>query len=198
MGRYGYRTELDGLLWIDTKTLKKFGYLDNIYTGGTLRWSNLYSKSSVDISVRMQDMQGVMHVNYTVTDRFAGSKSDYSYDIRIVSTDCNYGGYRYWFLCPLVIKDTRCNRRIRKLYCHQNYFGCRTCLRLCYSSQNESLRHRSFPYKLLTIDAKIAEIEASIKRRRYAKKPTKQQIQLDKLYSIISVGYNNVDIEDLL
>ena len=43
----------------------------------------------------------------------------------VVTTVPNYGGLRYWFLCP------RCNRRIRYLYCDR-LFLCRSCHGLTY------------------------------------------------------------------
>lgn len=45
----------------------------------------------------------------------------------IVATVPNYGGRRYWFLCP------RCGRRIRSLY-GGRYFLCRTCHGLTYAT----------------------------------------------------------------
>ena len=59
--------------------------------------------------------------------------------IRLVSTRPNYGGVRWWFVCPL----GTCERRVRKLYLPGNehgvpdgrlFFGCRTCHDLTYRS----------------------------------------------------------------
>jgi hypothetical protein len=46
-------------------------------------------------------------------------------------TPCNFGGHRYWFVCP------SCGRRVAKLYGLGRHFLCRHCLNLAYSSQNE-------------------------------------------------------------
>ena len=48
-------------------------------------------------------------------------------------TPCNFGGYRYWFLCP----GRSCGRRVSKLYGLGRYFLCRHCHNLAYASQNE-------------------------------------------------------------
>ncbi len=47
-------------------------------------------------------------------------------------TVCNYGGFRYWFLCP------GCGRRVCILYGAGKYFLCRHCHKLTYGSKLES------------------------------------------------------------
>jgi len=48
--------------------------------------------------------------------------------VRIVSTRCNYGGLRAWFVCP------QCNRRVGVLYRKPllTHFLCRHCQNLSY------------------------------------------------------------------
>jgi len=55
------------------------------------------------------------------------SKS-YSYSIRLDKTACNYGNYRYWWLCP------KCSSRTTVLYCAGLYV-CRHCIGANYQSQ---------------------------------------------------------------
>jgi hypothetical protein len=58
---------------------------------------------------------------------------EYFYPIRVVTTNCHYGGHRHWFLCPL------CNRRSKKLYLtYGSRFACRKCLKLAYLTQNRT------------------------------------------------------------
>lgn len=53
-----------------------------------------------------------------------------AYTISIDRVPCNYGGYRYYFKCPL------CQSRMRKLYfAQQSVILCRKCLNLGYQSQ---------------------------------------------------------------
>ncbi len=54
----------------------------------------------------------------------------------VTKTKCNFGGYRYWFLCPI------CRKRAKKLYFNADYFLCRKCLNLSYSSQRKSYLER--------------------------------------------------------
>jgi hypothetical protein len=59
----------------------------------------------------------------------------FKYEIPVVTTKCNYGGNRHWFLCPI----PKCNRRSKKLYFHSTgIFACRKCFKLAYTSQNRS------------------------------------------------------------
>lgn len=46
-------------------------------------------------------------------------------------TRCNYGGYRYWFLCP------GCEKRAKILYFREE-FQCRKCAGLTYASQQHT------------------------------------------------------------
>lgn len=53
-----------------------------------------------------------------------------TYNIPIEKQPCNYGGFRYFFRCPL------CQNRMRLLYFAQNsVFLCRKCLNLSYETQ---------------------------------------------------------------
>ena len=56
--------------------------------------------------------------------------------LNISSTPCNYGGVRYWFICPF------CKSNSRRLYSYNHLFGCRCCFNLAYPSQNENLTDR--------------------------------------------------------
>lgn len=58
------------------------------------------------------------------------NRKEHSYTIAIEKLPCNYGGYRYYFKCPL------CTKRMRFLYFAENsIFLCRKCLNLSYESQ---------------------------------------------------------------
>lgn len=54
-----------------------------------------------------------------------------NYVIPYEKQPCHFGGFRYFFRCPL----QNCNRRMRKLYYYRGVFACRKCLNLCYFSQ---------------------------------------------------------------
>lgn len=52
-----------------------------------------------------------------------------NHKIKIASTRPNYGGLRWWFVCPL------CQKRKRVLYLSSSDYYCRECLKLNYKSQ---------------------------------------------------------------
>lgn len=52
----------------------------------------------------------------------------YRYDVAVTRTACNYGNYRYWWLCP------KCGRRVGVLYC-AGAFVCRHCINTPYQTQ---------------------------------------------------------------
>jgi len=56
------------------------------------------------------------------------------------TTQPNYGGFGWWFLCPIRDCSGRvCGRRVGKLYLPpgEAYFGCRECRGLTYQSRQE-------------------------------------------------------------
>ena len=61
----------------------------------------------------------------------------YSYSISLTKTACNYGNYRYWWLCP------NCSKRVSVLYCAGAYV-CRHCIGANYGSQLQQPIDRVF------------------------------------------------------
>lgn len=49
--------------------------------------------------------------------------------IKLTTTYPNYGGIRYWFICPL------CKKRVATLHEYHTYYLCRVCSNLYYTSQ---------------------------------------------------------------
>jgi hypothetical protein len=60
--------------------------------------------------------------------------------IRLETTRANFGGLRWWFICPLVRRDGGQPRRVAKLYLPlgATYFGSREGYGLTYVSCQES------------------------------------------------------------
>jgi hypothetical protein len=63
--------------------------------------------------------------------------------ISVVRVPCRYGGSRPYFVCPGVINNVPCRRRVAKLYGPGRYFLCRHCYRLGYASQSEDAMDRT-------------------------------------------------------
>jgi hypothetical protein len=62
------------------------------------------------------------------------------YKVRLETTRPNFGGLRWWFICPLVRRDGGPPRRVAKLYLPPGgtYFGSREGYGLTYTSCQES------------------------------------------------------------
>ena len=83
----------------------------------------------------------------------------------LTSGFCNFGGYRWWFICPLVVNGNVCGRRVGALYLGgEEYFGCRHCYNLTYECQKESYNKY---FEELGYDPKVARRALFRKRRRH-------------------------------
>jgi hypothetical protein len=57
--------------------------------------------------------------------------------IQVITTPCNYGGFRHWFACPY------CHRKCCIIYNANSGLACRLCYRLCYPIENETKPDRA-------------------------------------------------------
>jgi hypothetical protein len=130
--------------------------------GSTWSWISSWSRKGevvASISYRVEsDENGPsgLRFMYAITDNETGEKKDYNYIIAVVSTPCNYGGKRWWFICPLVANGRACQRGCRIIYLPPGaeYFGCRECHRLTYESRQ---RHREKFYEGFAKPYKVVE-----------------------------------------
>jgi hypothetical protein len=70
---------------------------------------------------------------------FTASGQAIDYRVRLTTTRQRFGGLRWWFVCPLLVRDQPCDRRVGKLYLPPGarYYGCRHCYELTYKSCQE-------------------------------------------------------------
>jgi hypothetical protein len=171
------KQEADSLQKIGIYWLKKNGFLQGWKSGG-VQWTNGWSdkKSSIGIEISTGNFpdekteDGYIRFQYTQTD-LNGDKKDFDYKTSLTTTPCNFGGVRYWFICPLSVNGRYCGRRVGVLYKAGDYFGCRHCYNLTYSS-----RLKSGIFKT-TSNISIPEIEAlekELKTKFYKGKMTKR------------------------
>lgn len=112
---------------------------------GSLHWSNADTgedTSNIGYAIeRRGDQDLVLRLWYSST-RPDGEKTDYDYRVALTHTVPNFGGRRWWFICPLVVNDRECGRRVGKLHLppRARYFGCRHCHDLTYKSTRRSSR----------------------------------------------------------
>jgi hypothetical protein len=66
-----------------------------------------------------------------------GDPREITESVKVETTRPNFGGQRFWFVCPLERNGSPCNRRVADLHLIPGgrYFGCRHCLNLTYTSR---------------------------------------------------------------
>jgi len=116
---------------------------------GSLVWRNVETGEECgSVGYRLDtDFENwiTMTLDYTVTNR-DGEKTKIKEPIHLTSTQPNYGGKRWWFLCPLTKQGRLCKRRVGRLYLPSGgfNFGCRHCYDLTYTSCQDSHKFDSF------------------------------------------------------
>lgn len=155
---------------IDIKQFKE--YLNGNYYSAFLpqHWKcNGESAGSISLWLREDNTnRKYFHLEYILTDNYNGKKSDISYDVYVSSTKCNYGGKRFWFICP----NTNCRRQCSKLYFKDSYFVCLKCSRLLYYNQKCSKKYREISYSHMGDDAN--KLEKQLKKKYYQGLPTRK------------------------
>jgi hypothetical protein len=75
-----------------------------------------------------------------------GVQGFFNCNIPLTYTIPNYGGIRWWFLCPVSKDGVLCNRRPSRLYLplDEKYFGCRQCHDLTYMSCQDSHKNNIY------------------------------------------------------
>ena len=159
--------------------LKNMGLLEG-FQCTSLTWSQKFnnSKSSLVLIADMICEQPYVRLLYKITRYKDGSEKDYDYKIYLAKTQCNFGGFRYWFICP------HCGKRAGKLYRKPlgEVYHCRNCNDLTYNSRNDPRiwRPGGLCY-LLKTEKWIKEIFANAKRRTWRGKPTRKMRRIEEL-----------------
>jgi len=129
---YVYDYTVENCLAIDISVLiKRKWMIPGRRTSGTIGWTTRKGKEagSIGFETRMDLYPAYIRLHYTwnKTERL-------DYKVFLTKTHPNYGGLRYWFVCP------SCDKRVRKLYNppSSKYFFCRICHNLTYTSCRES------------------------------------------------------------
>jgi hypothetical protein len=146
--------------------------------------SNTGKETNICLTVDITTNEPYARLVYAVTDR-DGNKTDYDYEVSLVTTPCNWGGVRYWFGCP------DCGRRVAVLYLVPGdvYFRCRNCNNLSYWSRNrctlESFGHT---------DREIKKLRSEINRWTWRGRPTRKVRKLHALEQKIGIISSQVRV----
>jgi hypothetical protein len=139
MGGYGsgrppmYRTNMvEDCLSLDVNYLHRQGSLRN-GSAGSLKWTRNGKRLS-SIGFRMEGNRLTLDYRHR---SYGGEWEHVKEPVLVVRNPCRFGGTRPYFICPGVINGVVCGRRVVMLYAGSNYYFCRNCYRLKYSSQYE-------------------------------------------------------------
>jgi len=125
--RWNRREYLDSHIAIDIRQWKREGML----------WPGNWFDCTWSVNDEVTDNVKVQVYEDRVTLYYKQQAQDMEESVNLTYTDCNYGGQRVWFVCPV------CNRRTAKLYGQISHFVCRCCCNIPYKSQSESSGDRS-------------------------------------------------------
>lgn len=144
-------------------------FLKRYSSSGTMRWRSFYGERSIGFQVVSENNRRLLRLSY----KAAGEPLEY--DVELVTTPCNYGGVRYWFICPASRSGIPCRRRIAVLYATGPYFACRKCNDLAYQSQQEKRSHAFGIYGLfLRRSDQLDAMERKIRVKFWKGRPTKR------------------------
>jgi hypothetical protein len=142
--RWNYHSRkylVEDSLILDTNRLMHEGVLqEGVHKFGGWGWWDAITgerASSLDYEVNTTNPAFLwIRLSYTFTQ----TRETMNYLIRLTTTRPNFGGLRWWFICPINITNRVCNLRIGKIYLppFSLYFGCRVCNDLTYRSCQES------------------------------------------------------------
>lgn len=120
------------------------------WTSGTLSWNcNGDPAGSIGYTANMEDPDGsYLRLNYWRGE--GADKKHFEQKVRLVFTEPNYGGRRWWMVCPYS------GRRVAKLYLPNggDRFAGRLAWKLGYQSERIAKRDRSFE-KLFRLQRKL-------------------------------------------
>lgn len=171
--------------WLLRDIKEKGGYK---YTN--ISWGDNGSQGSISVQVSICNEEKYIRFIYTQTDRSTGKKQDFDYKVPLIETPCNFGKTRYWFKCPLYKNGQYCGRRVGVLYKNGDWFGCRHCYNLTYSSQKEHRKYKYYPlFRIMEVQNKIEKKKLKIKRNTYRGRPTKKVLEVISMSKKINNFY---------
>lgn len=183
MGRYYWnkKQEADGMKQVSVAFLRKHGYFEEGWHNGKITWSRQGRETgNISIYSLLNEYEQYVRFVYTQTDRHTGEKSDYDYKVSLTTTDCYFGGKRYWFVCPWYVNEKYCGKRVGVLYLGTKHFACRHCHNLTYNSRNLGGIAKSMGQTISFPE--LERLENDAKRKSYAGKITKKYMRYVKKY----------------
>jgi hypothetical protein len=140
--RSSKKTTVEECLRLDANRWMREGILKmGSQRSGSWHWTyNDGRECSISFAVTMLDGGDPrLYLSYAWTRSSTGEKESLDYQVDLEATRPQFGGLRWWFVCPLLVHGQACHRRVAKLYLPpgSRYFGCRHCHDLTYTSAQE-------------------------------------------------------------
>lgn len=164
--------------------LKKHGYLEGGLRYGNIKWTYEMSgnESSIGffVTIGMKDVSDIddsIRLRYANTNRRTGEQENMDYRVELTTTPCNFGGKRYWFICPITKNGKYCGRRVGVLFSIGKWFGCRHCGEIAYATQMEGGKYRWNGVSIPDIE----RAEKEVKRYYYNGRPTRKYRRVMRL-----------------
>lgn len=184
---------VENSLRLSISRLKKMGILmPGFITSGSLSWSRM-NKECASVSYSCKASQNVIELYYKTRPSYSsGEWEDVNQDIELTTTPCNYGGERYWFICP------HCGKRVGTLYNVSRIFLCRDCNDLTYEERNDSKKFRAFKaiYEVDLLYEKLYSLRTTTYRGKLTKRAEALYNKLDRKHEL---GVKSVShLNDLL
>jgi len=147
---------------------------DTSYYGASVVWSR-HGEETARIGYSVSTVRGNSYVQLSYkTQPYGEDWTSIDYKVPLEAVDCNFGGKRWFFRCPLYKSNRYCGRRVAVLYQIGSYFGCRHCADLTYESCNESKNYRGWPWKVVSNSWKAAELYSKLRQTHYKGRPTRK------------------------
>ena len=173
--------------------LKKHGYLPQreSHSYGGIKWTRGDWENNINFWVSTSNPENesietsYVELTYTVTIHSSGEKTEMRYKVPLVTTQCKYGGRRYWFRCNLSKNGVYCGRRVGVIYSIGKWFGCRHCGEIAYAAQMRGGKYRGSSVCLPDIE----RAEQEVKRYYYNGKPTRKYRRVMRLNEKFERGF---------
>jgi len=194
LGWNGAKDTVESALSLDILDLQENGFL--ALAAGVpwqIQWSrNGQQCDSVGYVLEKHgDAPVSMRLQYEMTN---GDQRSCDYWVSITSTPCNYGGVRFWFICPGWKNGIACRRRCRKLYLppRGHVFACRVCHDLTYESTQRS---GSVFYELIERPMKIHDKAlTALKRSRSSQRQNRTLRRKEWAERTLEIGFLRVPV----
>lgn len=124
-GRWGWKGKVENCLNLDVRDLSRKKVLDGWQGQWQWQWSNADTKEVLG-TISFQGFDDRIGLTYSWDGKPTWQT------IFFQETDCNYGGFRRWFVCP----NQYCEKKVAILYMRNGQFKCRHCHNLAYRTQS--------------------------------------------------------------